>query len=85
MRQGVDFPGDGALAGKGSERQAGGQIPRAVHRGGAELSKADRIVARGSRDVSVRLHLKGEMTVQSCGNDWRDLPRRLFPGSAHRG
>jgi hypothetical protein len=23
------------------------------------------------------------MTVQSGGDDWRDLPGRLFPGSAH--
>ena len=83
MRQEIDFPGDGALAGKGRERQAIGQISRAVHRGRAEVSQIDKIAIHGGGDASVRLHLKGEMTVQSGGDDWRDLAARLFPGSAH--
>jgi hypothetical protein len=68
MHEDVDFPGDGALAGKRRERQASGQMPRAVHRRGAELPKVDRIVAQGGDDVSVRLRLEGETTVQSGGN-----------------
>ena len=83
MRQDIDFPRDGALAGKGRDRQAVGQTPRMVHRGRAEVSQIDKIAVYGGGDASVRLHLKGEMTVQSGGDDWRDLPGRLFPGSAH--
>ena len=83
MHQDVDFPRDGALAGKGCERQAVGQISRAVHRGRAQLSQIDGIAVHEGGDAPVRLHLQGEMTVQSGGDDGRDLPGRLFPGSAH--
>ena len=79
----VDFPRDGALAGQGRERQAVGQISRAVHRGRAQLPQIDGIAVHEGSDAPVRLHLQGEMTVQSDGDDWRDLPGRLFPGSAH--
>ena len=60
-----------------------GQIARAIHRGLAQLSEIDGIAVHEGGDASVRLHLQGKMTVQPGGDDWRDLPGRLFPGSAH--
>ena len=57
MHQDVDFPRDGALAGKGRKRQAIGQISRAIHRGHAQLSQIDGIAVHEGGDASVRLHL----------------------------
>src|SRR5215475_9493706 len=81
----MNLPRDDALAGKGSERQAGGEMSRTLNRRRAELSQAHRIALRDSGNASVRLHVKGDTAVQSGGDDRRDLPGRLFPENAQRG
>jgi hypothetical protein len=57
FHQDVDFPGKRAPAREGSERQAGGEISRALQRGRAELSEIDRTGAEEGGDASIRLHL----------------------------
>src|SRR5438105_228585 len=72
--QNMNLSREDTLAGKGRERQAGGKMPRAVDRRGAELSQTDGIIARDRGNASVSLHLKGETAVQSGGDDRCDLP-----------
>ncbi|WP_349510144.1 hypothetical protein [Bradyrhizobium sp. NAS96.2] len=85
LHQGMNLPREDALAGKGGERQAGGEMSRTVDRRRAEMSQIDRVAADGRGDASVRLHMKGKTTVQSGGDDWCDLLGRPFPENAHGG
>ena len=57
----VDAP---AVGRKRAKRQTQAQVLRAVRRGRAELSQADRLGIEASNDFSVRVRLEGDVTTE---------------------
>lgn len=60
----VDSP---AVGRKRTKRQTHAQILRAMRRGRAELSQADRLGIEAGDDFSVRVRLEGDVTVEPGG------------------